>query len=402
MQKIVQMLQSITKIDIRQNDADGHTIFQSVTHSLPAGMDDSVQRITQIHEVLRGNQPYSYYHYIDAYGLEYVAAGIWNEGHFAGSIVLGPVLSSLSAADYDRILFRNQLPTGGRQALEQFYQSLPILSEHEIQHIGELLVFLCTHRPIPVHRITSELPKAEKNVRPEPPLAHDEICIIEERYQYQNELMDAIAKGNPQKAKVQIDHLMKDLAVFSQRVPESPIRSSKNIGFVLNTICRIAAEKGGVHPVYLHNISERFANGIERTKTIPHLKQLFLTMVHEYCELVKSVSTAGYSPVIQKAVDYILLHLSSPLSLQQIAQALHVHPAHLSRKFKEETGMTVTEFIQRKRIDEAKYYLERGHLSITDVAFKVGFNDLNYFDKVFKKMTSETPSQYVKRNRRSP
>ena len=227
--------------------------------------------------------------------------GIWNEGHFAGSIVLGPVLSSLSAADYDRILFRNQLPTGGRQALEQFYQSLPILSEHEIQHIGELLVFLCTHRPIPVHRITSELPKAEKNVRPEPPLAHDEICIIEERYQYQNELMDAIAKGNPQKAKVQIDHLMKNMAVFSQRVPESPIRSSKNIGFVLNTICRIAAEKGGVHPVYLHNISERFANGIERTKTIPHLKQLFLTMVHEYCELSEKCLHSGIQPCNSKS-----------------------------------------------------------------------------------------------------
>ncbi len=59
--------------------------------------------------------------------------------------------------------------------------------------------------------------------------------------------------------------------------------------------------------------------------------------------------------------------------------------------------MNITEFINQKRIEEAKLYLKRGNFSITDIAFMVGFNDLNYFSKVFKKLTSVTPSQYAKR-----
>lgn len=181
--------------------------------------------------------------------------------------------------------------------------------------------------------------------------------------------------------------------------PGSPIRSSKNIGFVLNTMCRIAAERGGVHPVYLHNISERYAIMIERAKTFPQLKQLYISMAEEYCELVVSVATRQYSPIVKKATEYIYLNLGSSLLLKSIAEHVHVNPSHLSRKFKEETGMTITDFINKKRVDEARLHLRRGNLSVTEVAFLVGFNDLNYFGKVFKKFTNETPSQYAKRRK---
>ncbi len=86
-------------------------------------------------------------------------------------------------------------------------------------------------------------------------------------------------------------------------------------------------------------------------------------------------------------------------SFNQIANQIHVNPSHLSRKFKEDTGVNITEFINQKRIEEAKLYLKRGNISITDIAFMVGFNDLNYFSKVFKKLTSVTPSQYAKRRK---
>ena len=167
--------------------------------------------------------------------------------------------------------------------------------------------------------------------------------------------------------------------------------------FVLNTVYRVAAERGGVHPVYLHSISERFAILIERTTNIPNLQKLSVLMVNEYCDLVRTFSTGVYSPIVKKTVDYILLHLGHPLTRNQIAKQIHVNPSHLSRKFKEDTGMNITEFINQKRIEEAKLYLKRGNISITDIAFLVGFNDLNYFSKVFKKLTSVTPSQYAKK-----
>src|SRR5690606_39223303 len=131
------------------------------------------------------------------------------------------------------------------------------------------------------------------------------------------ELMDAITRGDKDKVTSPIEHLTSELVTFSDRIPGSPIRSSKNMGFVLNTMCRIAAERSYVHPVYLHNISERFAIMIEKISTIPHLKQLFVTMANEYCDLVITASTAQYSPIVKKAINYILLNLDSPLPLKQ-------------------------------------------------------------------------------------
>ncbi|PLS03714.1 helix-turn-helix domain-containing protein [Neobacillus cucumis] len=395
--KISQMLHSVTKLDIRLNDQNTKTIYQLTNYSIPAVLHQREPEYAQINDVLQHHDSNHYYHYMNPYGLEYIAAGIWLDHAFNGSILIGPFISSLSVLDLIKdIISKNNLPIGERKQLEQFYQSLPILSDAEYKHMGELLVQLCVHTYTNAKPISSDILKPVLKPDLQEMSIEENNQMIEHRYEHQNKLMDAITRGD----KAALNHLfnpMTDLVAFSDRVPGSPIRSSKNIGFVFNTLCRVAAERAGVHSVYLHNISERFAILIERTTNLPHLKKLFVLMANEYCELVAAFSTGHYSPLVKNAVDYILLNLGGSLTLQQIAGQIHANPSHLSRKFKEDTSMTITEYINRKRVEEAKLYLQKGNRSITDVAFMVGFNDLNYFSKVFKKFTALTPSQYLKR-----
>ena len=117
-------------------------------------------------------------------------------------------------------------------------------------------------------------------------------------------------------------------------------------------------------------------------------------MTEEYCQLVQSVSTAGYSPMIKRAVDYILLNLGHSMTLNQVSKSIGTNRSYLSRKFKQETGLTITDYINHRRIVLAKQYLSSQQLPITDVAFMTGFNDLNYFIRVFKKLTGQTPLQF--------
>lgn len=394
--KTSHVLHSITKIDIRLYDQDGRAIFQLINHSIPSVLVYPDNEIAHIHDILHSNESNRYYHYISPFGLEYIAAGLWRSQSFYGSILIGPLISSITIIDRIKdIISKNNLPIGERRQLEQFYQSLPILNDTEYKDVGELLVHLGVHDFTHSQQIPSDtlIPALKPDIQKTN--IEESRQIIEHRYQQQNKLMNAITKGN----KAEVTHLinpMTDLVAFSDRVPGSPIRSSKNIGFVFNTMCRVAAEKSGVHPVYLDNISERFAILIERTTTLSQLTKLFVAMANEYCDLVAAFATGHYSPMVKNTVDYILLNLGGPLTLQHIADQLHINPSHLSRKFKSETGMNMTEFINRKRVDEAKLYLQRGNSSITDIAFMVGFNDLNYFSKVFKKFTSLTPSQYAK------
>lgn len=390
--KISHIINSTTKMDVVLTDKEGESLCKLVNHAIPSILESDDNGYKYVHEKISKKPSNSYLHYINTYGLEYITVFIQNSDAF---LTIGPFISSMSIVDrLKNIISRNRLPIGERNQLEQFYQSLPVLSELEYKHLGELLVNMCHHEFIHAQYVSTVSPKPllDQNRLKE----HAEITkdAIERRYKMEKKLLDAISKGDKEKAN-HIIHQASAINEFSDRIPESPLRSVKNIAFSLNTLGRFAAERGGVQPVYLHNVSERFAILIEKTTNIPGLNKLVTLMINEYCDLVNTFSSGRYSRIVKMAIDYIMLHLGQHLTLQQIAAEIHVNPSYLSRKFKEETEMTVTEFINYKRVEEAKLYLQRENITITEVAFLVGFNDLNYFSKVFKKFTSMTPSQYV-------
>ena len=73
-------------------------------------------------------------------------------------------------------------------------------------------------------------------------------------------------------------------------------------------------KKAELHPIYIHNISEKFAILIERAPNLNHLKNLGTLMMNEYCDVVKVFSTQNYSPIVKKAVDYIQLNLEESIN----------------------------------------------------------------------------------------
>jgi AraC-like DNA-binding protein len=70
------------------------------------------------------------------------------------------------------------------------------------------------------------------------------------------------------------------------------------------------------------------------------------------------------------------------------------HPSHLSRKFKRDTGMTITAYQQNVRIHQAKHLLKNESIPIEEVSWMVGYEDSSYFTRIFKRDTGHTPSQF--------
>ncbi len=85
---------------------------------------------------------------------------------------------------------------------------------------------------------------------------------------------------------------------------------------------------------------------------------------------------------------------NSSLSLDMVAEYLELSPSYLSLLFKNETGINFTSYIAKKRIKEAQTLLARTKLNLIEISRAVGFNDVKYFIKVFKKELSLTPIQY--------
>lgn len=393
--KICSLLKSITKMDVRLFNENGDLLLQFIDHTIPVALQN-VDSGYDINATLKNNSTNSFYYYINPFGLEYIASGIWDDKSLRGSIIIGPFLSSIPNTFFiSDIIAKNKLPVSERKQLQEFYTSLSVISSNDSNSMGDLLVNMCGHKHIDSQLITSDIIQPVLNREQIQTKIEETKDIIEHRYIFEKKLMNAITKGD----KKQIDHISNEINSvlnISDRFPESPIRSAKNLSLVLNTLCRIATERAGVHPTYIHNISERFAILIERAPNLPHLKKLNMVIIHDYCNLVSVFSTRNYSSIVQKAVHYIHLNLENPLTLKEIAATLNVSPSHLSRKFKSETNKNIIDFINQKRIEEAKLYLQSEPISITDIAFLVGFNDINYFSRVFKKWTSLTPSQYIK------
>ncbi|MFC4098484.1 response regulator [Paenibacillus xanthanilyticus] len=117
------------------------------------------------------------------------------------------------------------------------------------------------------------------------------------------------------------------------------------------------------------------------------LRQLERVMA-QYRDLV-----AGTNPVRQ-AIAYIHDHLDQSLSLQQVARHVHMNPNYFSEMFKRETGQNYLEFVTQAKLRRAMLLLAETPAKVSEVASRIGYEDTKYFNRLFKKFTGQTPSEY--------
>ena len=90
-------------------------------------------------------------------------------------------------------------------------------------------------------------------------------------------------------------------------------------------------------------------------------------------------------------------NISLNLKVQFIASYFDADSKYLSRRFKAETNETIKNYINRKKIEEAKRIMQSSNISLIDLAANLSFHDQSHFTKIFKEFTGETPKQYYKR-----
>jgi AraC-like DNA-binding protein len=97
---------------------------------------------------------------------------------------------------------------------------------------------------------------------------------------------------------------------------------------------------------------------------------------------------------IWKARKFIEENSVEELSLRKLAKAVNISPNHLSEKFKQVTGINFVEYVARARFKHACDLLRNPNLRISEIAFAVGFQSLSQFNRVFKKLSRKSPTQY--------
>jgi AraC-like DNA-binding protein len=103
----------------------------------------------------------------------------------------------------------------------------------------------------------------------------------------------------------------------------------------------------------------------------------------------------GVEPVrIWKARHFIEAHSGEELSLRKVAKAANTSANYFSEKFKEATGTNFVSYVARTRFEKAAALLREGDLRVSEIAFATGFQSLSQFNRVFKKSSGKSPTEY--------
>jgi AraC-like DNA-binding protein/ligand-binding sensor protein len=99
-------------------------------------------------------------------------------------------------------------------------------------------------------------------------------------------------------------------------------------------------------------------------------------------------------PVITRAKEYIQEHQTENLRLGHVARAVNTSTFYFCKMFKKVTGINFTDYLSRVRVEKSKNLLLNPNLRISEIAFEVGFQSLTHFNRVFKKILGQSPTEY--------
>jgi AraC-like DNA-binding protein/ligand-binding sensor protein len=99
-------------------------------------------------------------------------------------------------------------------------------------------------------------------------------------------------------------------------------------------------------------------------------------------------------PIVKRAKEYIYEHHAEELSLARVARAVSMSTFYFCKTFKKVTGINFTDYLSRVRIEKAKNLLLNPNLRVSEIAFEVGFQSLTHFNRVFKRLLGQSPTEY--------
>lgn len=164
---------------------------------------------------------------------------------------------------------------------------------------------------------------------------------------------------------------------------------------------RNAATPAHLEPERLESILDRARDRLERCGTTEELEQLLLEWVTRIAEAVRAKKEEK-QPVTSFVIDYINEHLSEEIYMDVLAEKLKMSSGYLSSYFKAKTGKNIVDYINETRIAKATSLLTDDRIKIHDAAKAVGYQNITSFNRMFKKYTGVTPSEYRKRIHTSP
>lgn len=223
---------------------------------------------------------------------------------------------------------------------------------------------------------------------------------IDIKYHYAEDMLtDFVFQGEPDKILDFIIRL-KELNIPMGAVAETPLRAAKNIFISSTAIIRHVSIKAGLNPELASRLCDQYDCEVEKKTDVEEIKLFIFQMMIDYATRIKKIKEhRACSPLVLAVINDIHAHIYEPLSTGIIAKRMNYSKGHLCRQFKQETNLTIQNYIQKQKVEEAKHLLRHTDYSLLEIAVNLNFQSQSYFQKVFLKQEGITPAKYRNRPR---
>ena len=162
----------------------------------------------------------------------------------------------------------------------------------------------------------------------------------------------------------------------------------------------------GVIPMVTHNVNAHLLSAFKKVdKNWSNKSKLYMTICRTavqdiLCQLFSINDAVSHNPThyakIEAAKQYINNNYMRSVSVEELANYVELSPSHFRKVFREIVGVSATQYAIYLRINKAKDLLISGSANVSEAAFQAGFKDIYYFSAMFKKVTGENPSKYLR------
>lgn len=326
-------------------------------------------------------------------GLANIAVSLIINEVFAGYFIVGPiVMGELRASTTRSFSSLNNLNDVSLSMAKMFAGKMKVYQPNQVSQLA-LLFYNCVVTSVSgandyslLRNQYSEQNQINLNIQN----YKKEHASMEYPYDLEKELIDNVSDGHVEQSKEIVRKMLNKFSILETGNLEGiKIKALWLFAIIVKTASESDSNLNQTIDTDLDIISR-----ISETDSFTALTEVCESLIELIARNMLTSIYKGRSQIVIKALQFINKNFKEKISLKDIETNLHVNASYFSTLFKQEMGVTFTDYLNALKVDHACRLLTETNLSIIDISLSTGFEDQSYFTKVFKKAKDMTPKAY--------
>lgn len=310
-------------------------------------------------------------------------------------VLIGPVFyADIPVKKIEQTLKKLNMSVQMLMAARRILVEIPVVSMAILKQYGRMLHCAITGQEnlaLEFEIQYREQPKKKRNPDEPAKIAYD----YERQYHTEQRLLQCVREGNRNYQEIFDEINYSSLDLLSS---ENPQLAALSRILIFNSQCAQAAIESGVPVKTAKKIEMKYTMAAQKQEFMEDMLKL-MNLNHEmlknYIDKVNEYKgDLGVSVTIKECCLFIKEHLTEPLSLSVIAKKAGYTEYYLTRKFKKEMGIKLTDYIKERRVEHAKMWLATSNKTVQEISELLQFTERTYFTKVFKGIVGISPEAY--------